>query len=274
MELKRTNHLSYLANCFNKDRESLFFLHGFPDNYYVWKELTPYLIENYNIVCACAPHCSNDSFLDEQVKIKNFRLNNLTSSYLEIININNLENAGLTLIAHDMGGPYAHKLLEYLNDSVKLICLNTLSGQALVKRKSNPEQLLRSSYMTLFQLPFITKKTLFKFWYFLRENAQILGRSDKNLIPSEYDSHILNGLNFYKALLLDTPTFLKKKKWENRVLFVWSLQDPFLVRPTEKELGGYYKEISFKTISAGHWPMLDEPKELAQIIDDFLQRDL
>jgi epoxide hydrolase 4 len=274
MEIKRSKNLSYLTNKLEAGRATLFFMHGFPDNYYVWKELIPYLDEYYNIICPCAPHCSDDFSSRSSVKVKEYRLAKLSSHYLEILTDNQTSNSELTIVAHDMAGPYAHRLLDYLDNSVKLICINTLSGQAMVKRKSNPEQLLRSSYMTLFQLPFISKKTLFKFWYFLRENAQILGRSDKNLIPSEYDAHILNGLNFYKALLLDTPAFLQKKFWSNEAMFIWSLQDPFLVKPTELEIGHYYEKLCFKTVNSGHWPMLDEPKDVANLINDFLKGEI
>jgi pimeloyl-ACP methyl ester carboxylesterase len=277
MQIRQTKSHYYLANELIEGRKTLFFLHGFPDNFYVWKELIPYLDESYNIVCVCAPGCSKESGEHSKQKVKDFRLKNLSLCYLEVLNhyFSNKDSSHLyqhkvAIIAHDMGGPYGHYLLDFLHPKTQMICINSLSGQGIINRKSNPEQLLRSSYMTLFQLPFVSKKTLNKFWYFLRENAQLLGRSDKALIPSEYDEHILNGLNFYKALILDTPGFLKKKVWANEVLFIWSKEDPFLVTPTEKELSRYYENISFQTIDTGHWPMLDDAKKLAILISQFV----
>lgn len=266
MTEKQCGNIYYLTNENTSSKRVLFFIHGFPDNYYLWKELLPYLNESFHLICSSAPGCVHP----HKVKRKDFRLENLTKSYLDVLKQESENFEDLTLIAHDMGGPYAHEMLNHLPRSTKLICINTLSGQQMVHRKNNPEQLLRSSYMTLFQLPVISKKYFYKFFNLIRENAQILGRSDKDCIPVEYTSEILNGLYFYKALLLDMVSFLKKKKWDHDVLYIWSKNDPFLVRPTDKEFSQFYNNIKFKMIDAGHWPMLDDPKTVAGLINDFL----
>ncbi|MCO4794363.1 MAG: alpha/beta hydrolase [Bacteriovoracaceae bacterium] len=255
----------YLANEFDSKKQTLFLLHGFPDNFRVWEPMCNFLNNHFNIICPSSP----GTVTDDSDLLSKYRLENLSKYYREILSFAMSELTNVTIVAHDMAGPYAHHMLGFLPDDTKLICINTLSGQMMLDRKSNPKQMIRSAYMSLFQLPFFNKKLLSNYWMDLRKSAARLGRSSILNIPASYNENILNGFFFYKALIRDVKIFLDHSKWKNDVLYLWSDDDPFLVKPTTNEMERRYDHYSIIDVESGHWPMLDVPEDLANKIMQF-----
>jgi pimeloyl-ACP methyl ester carboxylesterase len=262
IEIKEWNQQLYLGNEFDSSKTTLLFLHGFPDNFRVWDKVCEQLDDSFNLICPSAPGTATD----KSDLSNDYRLENLSKYYREILSFGMSELTPVTIVAHDMGGPYAHHMLNFLPGETKLICINTLSGQMLLDRKFNLGQMVRSSYMSLFQMPFVNKKMLGRYWYDLRKSAARIGRSSVLNIPDSYTENILNGFHFYKSLLRDIPKFLDGKTWSNQVHYIWSSDDPFLVRPIEKEMNKRYSNWKIDSIASGHWPMLDEHDVLASMI--------
>jgi pimeloyl-ACP methyl ester carboxylesterase len=269
IELKEWNHRLYLGNTFDSKRETLLFLHGFPDNMRVWDKVCKDLDEDYNLICPSAP----GTVTDESNLSDLYRLESLAKYYREILSFAMAELTPVTLVAHDMAGPYAHQMLKFLPDSTRLICINTLSGQMLIDRKFNPIQLMKSSYMSLFQFPFVNKALLGKYWNEIRKSAARIGRSSVLNIPSSYNENILNGFHFYKSLLKDISSFLDDSFWKNEIFYIWSTEDPFLNRPQQKEMDKRYSNWSIVDLESGHWPMLDDVQSLCQRIKSFVNGD-
>ena len=263
IEIKEWNQQFYLGNEFDSSRTTLFFLHGFPDNFRVWDKVYESLRDKFNIICPSAP----GTVIEKLDLAKEYRLENLSRYYREILLFEMKEMTPITIIAHDMAGPYAHHMLDFLPCQTKLICINTLSGQMFMDRKFNPNQVFRSSYMSVFQMPFVNKNFVGKFWYEFRKSAALLGQSAVMNIPDSYTENILNGFNFYKSLLKDVPKFMDGRSWANEVHYIWSTNDPFLVRPTDKEMRKRYLNWKIEFIKSGHWPMLDDPELLASLIE-------
>ncbi len=265
IEIKEWNHHLYLGNTFDSSRRTLLFLHGFPDNFRVWEKTCEILGKDFNLICPSSPGTATD----EKYLGRAYRLDSLSKYYREILSFGMKSLTPVTVIAHDMAGPYAHQMLKFLPDDTKLICINTLSGQMLIDRRFNPSQMIRSSYMSLFQLPFVNKKVLSNYWLDLRKSAARIGRSSVLNIPTSYTENILNGLYFYKSLLKDIPKFLDGSVWKNEVLYIWSTEDPFLVKPSEKEMNKRYTNWKIEMIESGHWPMLDDVEMLCSKIKSF-----
>lgn len=269
IEIKDWNHRLYLGNDFDSSKQTLLFLHGFPDNFRVWDKVCEILDQDFNVICPTAPGTAAD---DSELSTS-YRLENLSKYYREVLSFAMEEITPITIVAHDMGGPYAHHMLNFLPDETKLICINTLSGQMLLDRKFNPNQMIRSSYMSLFQLPFVNKTVLGRYWLDIRKSAARIGKSSVLNIPTSYTENILNGFSFYKSLLKDVPKFLEKGKCNNEVLCIWSSDDPFLIKPNDKEMKKRYTNWKIELIESGHWPMLDDAAELSEMIKIFHKKE-
>jgi pimeloyl-ACP methyl ester carboxylesterase len=225
------------------------FLHGFPDNAEVWSYQAYHFDKSYTCV---APTIHSWKFEDQLFKLK------------ELIGTQEV-----ILVAHDMGGPVAVEYAQTYPDQVRhLVLINTMGLAMFAHRLKRMDQVLKSSYMTVFFNPLVNTFTLKPFIKHFLKLAYDAGGVPKDDPLRQNSFEVLNGLARYKEMSWRVP----KKLFEPggtvmvRTTFIFGNKDPFLIAPELKELQRFFAEVELHVISAGHWPMRSHPAELNDIL--------
>ncbi len=232
----------------------LIFLHGFPDNSKVWSHCLEYFKEKAECI---APDIHSLDF-KKQLRL----LDDLCSINDEIV-----------LIAHDMGGPLA---IEYalLHPSKvrRVVLINSMGLEMFAHRLKLLEQMLRSSYMSVFINPFVnttTLKLIHKKILSTIYNSAKLEKDD----PLRFNSaEVLDGLARYKefAFIIPKKLFNPGEPVIVPVDVIFGEDDPFLMVPSENEMKRFFQDARLHKIAGGHWPMRTHPEEVNHLIESLL----
>jgi epoxide hydrolase 4 len=231
----------------------MIFLHGFPDSPEVWSHQISAFSDKYECI---APKLHSKKF-DEQIKV----IYELT------------EGEEVILIAHDMGGPVVTDFAGLYPELVKrVILINTMGLTMFAQRMRKFEQILRTSYMSVFINPLVTTRTLRPFTKKILSLIYNSGKLSETDPLREGLPEVFDGLSLYKELLWKMPKRLFEPEGPLAVPvdFIFGTQDPFFVLPTQKEVIRYFQRVSIHTIETGHWPMRTASDEVNQKISEIL----
>lgn len=252
-------------------------LHGFPEFWYSWRHLIPEFAKDYKVVAldlrgyndSDKPSAQSAYVMDEFIKdiegvIKGFGY------------------SSCVLVGHDWGGAiawcfaYAHpEMVE------KLIVMNIPHPAKFAAGLTTPQQLLRSSYMFFFQLPFIPELQLQLNDYAAIETAFKGMAVDKTAfteadINAYKDAAAKRGaltamLNYYRNIfqhglinrswgVLDVPT-----------LMIWGESDTALGKELTYGTETFVKDFQIKYIpNCSHWVQQEQPQLVIQYMREWL----
>lgn len=254
--LTSNRSLDYLEHSNRDAKKLLFFIHGFPDDPYVWSHQFQYFKDTFHIIAPFAPTEKN-----------NLRFDDITNDYLELINKFHVEE--VIIIAHDLGGPLTVKMLQK-NIISKAILINAPSIEQMFLRLKDINQLKKSWYIFLFQFLSISKKIINHSW----DRIILKVIKDNNLTNIHHFKKInaLKSLYFYKTFFNSLKDLDKNKLKKTKVPchFIWSLKDPYLNIPNDNELKLLFQFYSIDIINHYHWPMLENP----QLINNLIKENL
>jgi pimeloyl-ACP methyl ester carboxylesterase len=238
---------------------ALVFLHGFPDDPLAWRNQFDYFKKDYAIIAPYAPG------VDGIPCKKTPRLDQLTNEYLEIIKQYNFKK--VTIIGHDLGGPVAARLLNLDNVFHKAILINGPSIEQMYFRKKDFQQLKKSWYIFLFQIPTLPKKVLKLSWKLMQKQALKDNHIDN---PENYhDKLVLEGIDLYRSFFNEVNQLMHQSPnpESKPVDFIWSAKDLYLNIPTKEELDNHFKKYTLEVIEAHHWPQLEQPDLINTLIE-------
>lgn len=231
----------------------MIFLHGFPDNSRTWDHLVAHF-QNHS---PCHAPDIHSLTLAQQVAL-----------------IGELAAGGpVVLIAHDMGGPAAVEFAQTHQQQVAhLVLLNSMGLDMFAHRLRSLDQLLKSSYMTIFSNPFVTTKTLKRFTGKLLNFVYDRGGLAASDPLRQNTAEVFDGLRLYKELGWELPKRLFDPAGivYTPTTFVFGEHDPFLLPPTQTELNRFFDRAEIRTLPAGHWPQRTHALELCQLLDQVL----
>lgn len=252
-------------------------LHGFPEFWYSWRKQIPEFAQNYKVV-ALDLRGYNDS---EKPADK--------SAYVMAEFIKDVEGVirGLgydrcVLVGHDWGGAiawsfaYAHpELVE------KLIILNLPHPAKFAEGLRTPQQLLRSSYIFFFQLPWLPELLVQASGYQIVtaaltgmavnkdafSNADLAAYKEAVAKPGAltaminyYRNTFEQGLTDRDWGVLDVPT-----------LMIWGEDDTALGKELTYGTEAYVKNFQIRYISnCSHWVQQERPELVNQYMREYL----
>jgi haloalkane dehalogenase len=229
----------------------LIFLHGFPDNSKVWS----YCLEHFKGRAECVAPDIHSLDFKKQLRL----LDDLCEGSQDVV-----------LIAHDMGGPLAVEYaLLHPSKIRRVLLINSMGLEMFAHRLKLLEQMLRSSYMSVFINPFVNKTTL-KFVHKKILNAIYnAAKLDKDDPLRENPAEVLDGLARYKefALIIPKKLFNPGEPVIVPVDVIFGEDDPFLMVPRENEMKRFFQDARLHKITGGHWPMRTHHEELNLLID-------
>ncbi len=252
-------------------------LHGFPEFWYSWRHLIPEFAQDYQVV-ALDLRGYNDS--DKPSQKSAYVMDEFIKDIEGVIK--GLGYSSCVLVGHDWGGAiawcfaYAHpEMVE------RLIVLNIPHPAKFATGLTKPQQLLRSSYIFFFQLPFLPELQL------KLNNYQALETAFKGMAvnkdafsQADIDAYkqavakpgaLTAMLNYYRNMfrhgfinrswgVLDVPT-----------LMVWGEKDTALGKELTYGTENFVQDFQIKYIpNCSHWVQQEQPQLVIQYMREWL----
>jgi pimeloyl-ACP methyl ester carboxylesterase len=243
--------------------EPVVLLHGWPQRATMYDQVTPVLNEaGYRTFCPDQRGYSPGARPRSRFA---YRVKQLVNDVLALVNE---IGQPVHVVAHDWGAVVAWSLAGAHPDKVRSLTVASVGHPAAYMRSwLNFDQLRKSWYMAVFQLPVFPERALSKpggrVEGLLGMSPDALDRFHREYIG---DGATRGGLNWYRSLPLVTPGDLKKVSVPTTL--VWSDEDVACgeaqAKRTAKYVTGPYELITLNGIS--HWIPEEAPAEFAAAI--------
>lgn len=254
-------------------------LHGFPEFWYSWRHLIPEFAKNYRVV-ALDLRGYNES--DRPQALEAYSMSELLKDIKGVIEGLGYENC--ILVGHDWGGAIAWNFAYNYSQLVeRLIVLNMPHPAKFSQALRSPQQLLRSSYIFFFQLPFIPELFL-KAKNYRAISSFFTGMAiDKTAFTQDdleaYKHAVAKPgaltamLNYYRQ---GFRSFFSDRQHQWRqleipTLTIWGENDSALGKELTYGMQDYVKTLTLKYIpNCSHWVQQEKPQLVIQYIQEFL----
>ena len=275
--------LHYMTQSMTKgDGPLMLFLHGFPECWYSWRHQLRAFGQDYKAV-ALDLRGYNKS--DKPKETSAYALSELIKDVEGAIQALGYERC--VLVGHDWGGAiawsfaYAHpEMLE------RLIVLNLPHPAKFAEGLRTPQQLLRSWYIALFQLPKVPEWLLSANDYAgirsafkeqaVNPNAFTKADLDMLVAAAAKPGALSAMLNYYRNIFKSGGFF--NKQWDVLkvpTLMVWGENDVALGKELTYGTDEYVERFELHYIpDCSHWVQQEQPELVNQYMRAFLARSL
>jgi pimeloyl-ACP methyl ester carboxylesterase len=252
-------------------------LHGFPEFWYSWRHQIPEFAKDYKVV-ALDLRGYNDS--DKPADKSAYVMDEFILDVEGVIK--GLGYDKCILVGHDWGGAIAWNFAYAHPEMVeRLIILNLPHPAKFAEGIRNPQQLLRSSYMFFFQIPWLPEFLIQSSDYQLIENAikgMAVNKSafSKEDLEAYKDAAAKRGamtatLNYYRNIFQQRMTSQDWSVLEVPTLMIWGEKDTALGKELTYGTEAYVRDFQIKYIpDCSHWVQQEQPQLVNQYIREFL----
>jgi pimeloyl-ACP methyl ester carboxylesterase len=235
-------------------------LHGFPDFWYTWRRQIGPLAERFTVV---AP--DQRGYHETDKPGWGYSVDVLVTDALELARA--LGHERVMIVGHDWGGAVAWAAAIARPHRVsRLVSLNIPHPAIFAEHlRSNPRQLLRSSYMGFFQLPWLPELALSAGDYAVVERELRRDLRDR-ISDAELQAHkdaistpgtLTGGLNWYRAAARQGTRGLyagTKMRCEVPTLIIHGDRDPYLGQELFAGNERFTSDLRVRAVpGAGHW---------------------
>lgn len=257
----------------------LLFLHGFPDYHYGWRKQVPYFDERgYRVI---VPDQRGYNLSDKPEGIAAYQLDLLGQDLIHLLDT--LELTKVCVVGHDWGGAVGWWLAHHHPERVHgLVVLNVPHPEVFRQhlRQSRSQQ-RKSWYMLFFQLPGVPEWLLSRAKY--THFSQTLKEAAKRGAFTQQDLDLYIAawsqpgafkamLNWYRAALRYPFRPFPSTAIQPPVLLFWGQRDPFLEpEMAQASLDRCQHGRLHPFAHASHWPQHDEPEQVNELIEEFLE---
>ncbi|XP_069459983.1 epoxide hydrolase 3-like isoform X1 [Ambystoma mexicanum] len=264
-----------------KGRPLMLLLHGFPENWFSWRnQLKQFCSRHWVVALDLRGYGSTDA----PVGCENYKLDTLVADIKDVIEV--LGYTQCILVGHDWGGILAWAFAVSHPEMVsKLIVMNAPHLPAFKDYAlQHFSQLMRSSYIFMFQLPKLPELIVSLADFQMLKRALTddkigIQNPERRLTEEETEAFLysmskpgaLTGpLNYYRNLLSSLP--VKCQDVLVPTMVIWGERDQFL-EVGMIEYSKQYVHRSFREEripDAGHWVQQDQPEVVNQLMKSFL----
>jgi pimeloyl-ACP methyl ester carboxylesterase len=252
-------------------------LHGFPEFWYSWRHQIPEFAQDFKVV-ALDLRGYNDS---DKPAAK--------SAYVMAEFIKDVEGVikGLgydrcVLVGHDWGGAIAWNFAYAYPEMVeRLIVLNMPHPAKFAEAIRTPQQLLRSSYVFFFQLPWLPEMLIQLADYQAVETAlKGMAVNQSTFTQEDLEAYknaaakrgaMTAALNYYRNIFQQG---MLKQDWrvlEVPTLMIWGEKDSALGKELTYGTEAYVKDFQLKYIpNCSHWVQQEQPQLVNKYMREFL----
>ena len=259
------------------DGPLLVLLHGFPEFWWAWRrQITPMAERGYHVV---VPDMRGYNLSDAPQEVVAYRLDTLVADVAALADYYGANR--FHLVGHDWGGIVAWGMgARHPERLERLVVMDAPHPDLWAKQAlTHPTQALRSTYVALFQLPWLPEAALGTLDFAgLRTMVQASARAD-TLKPGEMERYVeawahpgslTAMLNYYRALrertVADPPARIAPP-----TLVLWGERDSFLEHHVARAALDLCDDGRLSIIAgATHWLHLEEPARVNAEIIGFL----
>ncbi len=258
-------------------------LHGFPEFWYSWRRQLPALAEAG--FRAVAPDLRGYNESDAPPKVEDYRATTLVEDIADLIR----RTAGgqARVVGHDWGGVLAWRLAALHPELVRqLVILNAPHPASfLAELKRNVGQWWRSSYVLLFQLPWLPEciirsgdfALLERAWR--REPANPAAFSPRDITAYKQalskPGRLTAPLHYYRAATRYAQDLRRPPhRVQAPTLVIWGCRDPFLSERLTHRLDGWVDDLRVERLAeASHWVQNDAADEVNRLLIKFFHHE-
>ncbi len=252
-------------------------LHGFPEFWYSWRHQIPEFAKDYKVV-ALDLRGYNDS--DKPADKSAYVMDEFILDVEGVIK--GLGYDKCILVGHDWGGAIAWNFAYAHPEMVeRLIILNLPHPAKFAEGIRNPQQLLRSSYMFFFQIPWLPEFLIQSSDYQPIETAikgMAVNKSafSKEDLEAYKDAAAKRGamtatLNYYRNIFQQRMTSQDWSVLSVPTLMIWGEKDTALGKELTYGTEAYVRDFQIKYIpDCSHWVQQEKPELVNQYMREFL----
>jgi pimeloyl-ACP methyl ester carboxylesterase len=245
--------------------EVVVLLHGFPQTSTSWAAVVPHL--HAAGLRTLAPDQRGYSPGARPTRRRDYRLDRLVEDVVALVEA--LGEESVHVVGHDWGAAVAWSLAASRPDVVRtLTAVSVPHPRAMLQALRTPDQLRRSWYIGMFQLPVLPEQLLSGPF-----GDRFLGASgmSRELVARFRDEMVRTGalhhaLGWYRAMPLSSPDGLGRRV-KVPTTHVWSDGDTALGRRGAELTAGYVGgDYRLEVLPGSHWIPVEQPERLAEAI--------
>ena len=254
-------------------------LHGFPEFWYSWRHQIPEFAQDYRVV-ALDLRGYNES--DKPPNQDAYVMEELIRDIEGVIR--GLGYESCVLVAHDWGGAIAWSFAYAYPDLVdRLIVMNIPHPAKFEAGIRTPQQLQRSWYMFLFQLPVLPELLLgWNDYEAIAKSLQGMAVDKSAFSEADLEAYkdaaakrgaLTAAINYYRNVF---RSLLNRngQRWEVLevpTLMIWGEKDTALGKELTYGTEVYVKDLQIKYIpNCSHWVQQEQPQLVNQYMREFL----
>lgn len=249
------------------------FLHGFPDFSFSWRHQFPVLgAAGFRCI---APDLRGYNESDKPRGVSSYGVDVLVRDVVGLIE--KVADGAAHVVGHDWGGIIAWYLAMGHPERVrKLVILNAPHPTRFMQEIRTAEQLVRSLYVGLFQLPLLPELLLSSFHFALVKRGAARTDTEAELYEEALSQPgtLTAALNYYRAAVRGLVTGSTKRTGavvETPTLVLWGERDPALSTRLSEGLEKYVTNLEVVRFrDAGHWPHIDAADRVNEELLRFL----
>jgi pimeloyl-ACP methyl ester carboxylesterase len=255
-------------------------LHGFPENWYTWRNQITFLAKaGYRVV---VPDQRGYNLSDKPPGVHNYRVEALAGDIKELIHAFGRDKA--IVVGHDWGGVVAWHLAMHHPEVVEKLVVMNAPHPATYSReiRENPAQQQKSWYVGFFQLPLLPEELL---GHDPIESANLFfrkGAINQNAFSS-FEIHVMatalaqpdaltSMLNWYRAAVRYRASFENVCPIDMPTLLIWAEEDRALGKSLTYGLESWVNHLRIHYIpNCGHWVQNEAAAEVNAQLLTFMQ---
>lgn len=273
--------------------EPILFLHGFPEYWGAWKKQLNDLGRDHHVI---APDLRGYNLTSRPEKVEDYHVKHLVEDLRSLVE--HLGFKKIAVVCQDWGALLGWSFLLRHPELVSRFITINITHPALFDRelRENPRQQLAAQYMLVFASPQAEAQLMGDDYAWAKQavindaraHGAILSDEDVNewIASWRQPGAITAALNYYRAAKMGPPdgeghpggsNLLEGLKPEQLhvqtpVLFIHGEQDSYLLADGQRGLKELVPNITFKRFpDATHWVALEKPREVSQLIREFLR---
>ena len=253
-------------------------LHGFPEFWYSWRHQIPEFAKNFKVV-ALDLRGYNDS--DKPQNQSAYVMDEFIKDIDGVIKGLGYEQC--VLVGHDWGGAIAWSFAYAHPEMVeRLIVMNLPHPAKFAEGFRTPQQLLRSSYIFFFQLPWLPELLIQSSDYQAIETAfKGMAVSKSAFTNADIEAYkdaaakrgtLTAALNYYRNFGQQRTLSSDWSILQVPTLMIWGENDSALGKELTYGTEAYVRDFRIKYISnCSHWVQQEQPQLVNQYMREFLE---
>ncbi|MEO1433705.1 MAG: alpha/beta hydrolase [Cyanobacteria bacterium J06633_8] len=252
-------------------------LHGFPEFWYSWRYQIPEFASDFKVV---APDLRGYNDSDKPLEQSAYVMKELVRDVEGMIRSLGYEKC--VLVGHDWGGGIAWNFAYAYPQMVeRLIIMNHPHYAKFSEGFRTPQQLLRSWYVFLFQLPVIPELYVqFQDYKFIEDAFKGMAVDKSAFTKEDIDAYknaikkpgaLSAAINYYRNVF---SSQMLNQNWsilEVPTLMIWGEEDTALGKELTYGTQDYVKDFQIRYIpNCSHWVQQEQPQLVNQYMREFL----